>query len=127
METILEVNADNWEKKVLRSNVLTVVDFWHERCPWCLRLDPIYREAAEEYKDRVKFVKLNVLKTHRNREIAIQYGVMNTPTLIFFCAGRPVEGVIGFMSKDRLKNIVKDMLERHRECVKQSTELGNID
>lgn len=123
MKSVLEVNAKDWEREVLQSDILTVVDFWHERCPWCLRLEPVYREVAEEYKGRVKFVKLNVLETSENREIAIQYGVMSTPTLTFFCAGRPVEGVIGFMPKERLKNIIEDMLEKHKECIAQSTEL----
>ena len=68
-------------------------------------------------------MKLNVLETMENREIAIRYGVMATPTLIFFCAGRPIEGLVGFMSKERLKKLIDDMLERHKESVGQSTKL----
>lgn len=124
MGSILEeVNARNWEQRVLRSDMLTVVDFWHDRCPWCIRLDPILNEVAEEYKGKVKFAKLNILENPKNREIAIHYGIMSTPTLMFFCEGRPVEGVVGFMPKERLKKILDDTLERHKECVKQSTEL----
>jgi len=123
MGTVPDVNANNWEQEVLQSDVLTVVDFWHDRCPWCLMLDPIFNAVAEEYKGKVKFAKLNVLENPDNREIAISYGVMGTPTLLFFCAGRPVGGVVGSMSRERLKKILDDMLERHRECVRQSTEL----
>ena len=123
MGSVLEVNADIWEQKVLQSDMLTVVDFWHVHCPWCLRLDPILNEVAEEYKGKIKFAKLNILENPENREIAIRYGVMGTPTLVFFCAGSPVEEVVGFMPKERLKKIMDDMLERHKECIKQSTEL----
>ena len=123
MGSVLEVNADSWEREVIESGVLTVVDFWHNHCPWCIRLDPVFREVAEEYEGRIKFVKLNVLESPENREIAIRYGIMSTPTLLFFCKGRPVEGVIGFMPKERLKKIMDDMLEKHIECIKQSTEL----
>ena len=123
MGNVLEANATNWKEEVLQSSVLTVVDFWHERCPWCIRLNPIFDEVAEEYKGKIKFVKLNVLASPGNREIAIRYGVMGTPTLVFFCAGRPVEEVVGFMPKERLKKILDAMLETHKECIKQSTEL----
>lgn len=123
MGSVLDVNADNWEQEVIESEVLTVVDFWHEHCPWCIRLNPIFREMAEEYEGKVKFVKLNVLESPENREIAIKYGMMSTPTLMFFCKRRPVEEVIGFMPKERLKKIVDDVLEKHMECIEKSTKL----
>jgi len=123
MDSVLEVNASDWEREVLRSDMLTIVDFWHEHCPWCIRLNPVFDEVAEEYKGKIKFVKLNVLQSLDNREIAIRHGVMSTPTLVFFCAGRPVEEVVGFMPKERLKKTLDSVLEAHRECVKQSTEL----
>ncbi|MGQ9460580.1 MAG: thioredoxin family protein [Candidatus Bathyarchaeaceae archaeon] len=120
---MIEVNANDWEQEVLRSDILTVVDFWHEQCPWCLKLNPVFEEVAKEYEGKIKFVKFNVLQNPANREIAIRHGVMGTPTLVFFCAGRPVEEVVGFMPKERLKKTLDTMLETHRECVRQSTEL----
>ena len=119
----MEVKASSWEKEVLKSDVLTVVDFWHDRCPWCIRLNPIFDEVAEEYKGRVRFAKLNILESPDNQKIAIDYGVMSTPTLLFFCEGRPVEGAVGFMPKENLKKIMEDVIKRHRECIKQSTEI----
>ena len=123
MGNVLEVNASNWEQEVLKSDVLTVVDFWHHRCPWCLRLNPIFDEVAGEYKGKIKFVKLNVLEAPVNREIAIRHGIMSTPTLTFFCEGRPVGQALGSMSKENLKKLIDDMLQKHRECINQSTEL----
>ncbi|MEM2467813.1 MAG: thioredoxin domain-containing protein [Candidatus Jordarchaeales archaeon] len=120
---VLDVDEINWEDEVLKSDVLTVVDFWHERCPWCLMLDPIIGELAEEYGGKIKFVKVNVLQSLGNRRLAISYGVMGTPTLIFFCAGRIVGQVVGFMPKENLKKILDDMLQRHRDCIEKSTPL----
>jgi thioredoxin len=123
MGTVLDVDAGDWRQEVLNSNILTVVDFWHDRCPWCLRLNPIFNEVSEEYKGKIKFVKLNVLETQTNREIAIRHGIMSTPTLMFFCEGRPVGQALGFMPKEQLKKLIDDMLQKHRECIDQSTEL----
>jgi len=119
----LELNASNWEQEVLQSDILTVVDFWHNRCPWCVKLNPIFSELAEEYEGKIKFAKLNVLANSDNRGIAVHHGVMSTPTLLFFCEGRPVEQNVGLMTKEQLRKIMDDMVKRHTKCIKQSTEL----
>jgi thioredoxin 1 len=123
MGTVLDLNADNWEQEILKSDILTVVDFWHDRCPWCRQLNPIFNEVSEEYKGKVKFVKLNVLEAPANRQIAIHHGIMSTPTLMFFCEGRPVSQALGSMPKEHLEKLVDDMLQKHRECIKRSTKL----
>jgi len=114
MGTVLDVDAGGWRQEVLNSSILTVVDFWHHRCLWCIKLNPIFNEVAEEYKDKIKFVKLNVLETPANRELAIRHGIMSTPTLMFFCEGRTVGQALGFMPKEHLKKLIDDMLERAR-------------
>ncbi len=126
MNSVLDVNVDNWEKEILQSDTLVVVDFWHERCLWCLRLNPIFSEVSEEYNTKVKFAKLNVLANRENQHLAVKYGVMGTPTLIFFCDGRPVETVTGFRPKESLKQLVDDVIDKHRECIEKSTELKTI-
>ena len=123
MSSLVEINAEDWKKEVLESDRLVVVDFWHEKCPWCLRLAPVYEEVAEEYKGKAKFASMNVLASRENQYLALKFGVMGTPTLIFFCAGRPVDAAIGFQPKERLKGIVEEVLRTHKECVEKSTEL----
>jgi len=102
---------------------LIVVDFWHVQCPWCRVLNPIFEEVAKEYKGKIRFAKLNVLTNSDNREIAVHYGVMGTPTLVFFCDGRPLGALVGFRPKEHLKHVLEDMLQKYRECIEQSTEL----
>ena len=123
MGSVLELDSANWEREVLQSQVLTVVDFWHEKCPWCVKLNPVYGQVAEKYRGKIKFVKVNVLANPENRSLAIQHGVMGTPTLVFFCGGRSVRQVVGFNTRERLERIVNEMLDSHRDCIKQSTAL----
>lgn len=123
MNSVLDVNADDWEREILLHDTLAVVDFWHERCPWCIMLNPIYDEVAKEYKNKVKFAKLNVMESHENQHLAVKYGIMGTPTIVFFCDGRPIETVTGFQPKERLIHLVEDMIATHKECIKKSTKL----
>ena len=121
MSSIVEVNSDSWESEVLKSEGLIVVKFWHEECPWCIRLAPIFSEVAQEYKDRAKFVSLNVFASHENQHIALHLGLMSTPTLVFFCQGKPLAAV-GFQTKDRIKKLIDDTLKNQEECTRKSTE-----
>ncbi|MCW4034904.1 MAG: thioredoxin family protein, partial [Candidatus Bathyarchaeota archaeon] len=82
-EEIEETNALEWKKRVLEAKRLTVVEFWHQQCPHCQTVEPIYGELSEEYGSKLKFTKLNVLDSPENQQIAAKYGVMGTPTFLF--------------------------------------------
>jgi thioredoxin 1 len=123
VDSVSDVNASNWAELVSNPTIPTVVYFWHEQCPWCLRLKPIFSEIAEEFEGKIRFLKLNVLESPANQEIASNFGIMSTPTLLFLCKGRPVGQIVGFVSKEDLEKGLNDILGRYRQCLSQSTEL----
>ena len=123
METASDVDAANWKQEISSSDKLTAVYFWHNQCPWCFRFAPIFEEARLRYGDRIKFVRLNILENPTNQEIASAYGVMSTPSIMFFCHGRAVGQVVGAMPKEQLEKVLDDMLARYNQCLTQSTEL----
>ncbi len=122
-EGIVETNAANWKDEVLESKELVVVEFWHPQCPHCKTLEPVYAELSKEYAGKLKFAKFNVLKSQENQELAAKYGIMGTPTLKFFCQGRPVQDVVGALSKDYLRQGIEFAIKKHRECAEKSTSL----
>ncbi len=123
MSAILDVDAQNWTKEVLRSNRLTAVYFWHQQCPWCLKFTPILDSVSIEYAGKIKFLKFNVLADSNNQELATNYGVMSTPAVMFFCDGRSIGQIVGLMSEEQLKKTFDNMLEVYEQCVRQSTDL----
>ena len=54
----MDINADNWEEEVLKSEILVAVDFWHDHCPWCIMLDPIFNEVSNEFNEDENIVVL---------------------------------------------------------------------
>jgi thioredoxin-like negative regulator of GroEL len=82
-------------------------------------------EIVEEYNGKIKFVKLNVLESPGNRELATSQGVMGTPTLMFFCQGRPLGQTVSYVPKEELENVLNNMLERYKHCLMQSSDLRN--
>jgi thioredoxin 1 len=121
---IVETNAANWKEEVLDSKNLVLVEFWHSECPYCRALEPVYVELAREYGDKLKFARLNVLESPENQELAARYGIMGTPTLKFFCGGRPVQDIVGMLEKDYLRQGIDFALKKHRECAEKSTPLS---
>ena len=123
MQSVIDIHSDDWEREIQKYKFLVLVEFWYQNCPWCLKLNPILDEVAEEYEGKVKFTRMDVLESEGNRNIAIKHGIMATPTLVFLCDGRPVQTVTGFQQKEGLRQIVDDVIEKHRDCLERTTPL----
>jgi thioredoxin len=122
-ESLFDVNAEDWETKVLGSKEPVLVDFWHDACMWCKRLEPELADVARDFTPGFKFARLNVLSSEANSQLGQKYGIMGTPTLILFCNGRVLEQLVGYRPKDKLRKEVQEMVGNYRDCFKQSTPL----
>ena len=122
MSKVKELQADDWESEVLNAEGPVVVDFWHDKCGWCLKLNPIYAQLPEQFEE-VKFAKMNILESEENRRIAMENGVMGTPTIKVYCDGRNVGEVVGFRPLRRLVKDLGEIFAEKEDCLKQSTPL----
>ena len=101
------VNNDNFKAEVLESKVPVVIDFFAEWCGPCKMFGPIFESVAEDYEDKVKFVKVNI---DQAPEIAEKYFVMSIPTLKFIDNGELKGSFVGAMSPDELEEWVDERL-----------------
>lgn len=122
MPEILELQADEWESEVMSVDGPIVVDFWHHMCGWCQKLDPIFAQLPDRF-EKVKFAKMNVLDSAENRQIAMDAGVLGTPTIKVFCDGRSIGEVVGFRPLDRLVKELGEILASKDDCLEHSTPL----
>lgn len=88
----ITVTDADFESEVLKSDVLTLVDYWAPWCGPCRMAGPVLEKMAQEYQGRLKVCKLNV---DGQRQTAMQYGIMSIPTLHLFKDGEVVDQIIG--------------------------------
>jgi thioredoxin 1 len=114
----IDVDSSTLKEKVLESKIPVIVDFWAPWCSWCRRLMPEFDSLSDEYVGRLAFAKVNA---EDSPEIASRYGVQGLPTLKFFCGGRPLAEVVGYMPRDALQKQLDTMLSTYRDCLQQSS------
>ena len=98
------MNQLNFEQQVLQSELPVLVDYWAEWCAPCKAMAPVLDEIAEEYRDRLRVVKVNV---EHEPQIARQWGVRSQPTLMLFKNGAVEAQKTGVMSKSQLKAFIE--------------------
>ncbi|MBQ8379932.1 MAG: thioredoxin [Clostridia bacterium] len=100
---VVEINNENFEQEVLKSNKIVLIDFYAEWCGPCQMLSPIVEQVAQE-NDNIKVVKVNV---DENQSLAVEFGIKAIPTLIVIKEGKEANRAVGMLSKAELLELVK--------------------
>jgi len=94
-----EFTDSNFETNVLKSDKLTVIDFWAEWCGPCRAIGPVIEELSKEYSGRVNVGKVNV---DLNPSVSMNYGITSIPAILFIKDGKVVDKQIGAVPKSIL-------------------------
>lgn len=99
---VVKLTAENFEKEVLQSEKLVLVDFYADWCGPCQMMGPVVEEISNEVND-AKVCKINI---DEQMSIAQKYGVMNIPTFIVFKNGDVADKKMGAMPKSAVLSML---------------------
>ena len=102
-----KVTDSSFEADVIKSEKPVLVDFWAEWCGPCVQIAPALEELANEYKDSLTVVKVNI---DENPETPAKYGVRGIPTLILFNDGEIAATKVGAAPKRQLSEWISTSL-----------------
>ncbi|MFA5449506.1 MAG: thioredoxin [Clostridia bacterium] len=88
----------------IKSDKVTLVDFWATWCPPCKMLAPIIDSVASEIGDKVNIAKVDI---DRSPSISSRYRVMSVPTMIIFKDGEVMERMAGVRQKPQILEVLK--------------------
>ncbi len=104
----MSVLTDSDFANFVKNNDVVLVDFYADWCGPCHMIKPVIEELSREMEGKVKFGKVDV---DRNKEKAIEYGIMSIPTLLIFKNGKLVDRLTGAMPKEAIKERIEKFLD----------------
>lgn len=104
---MLVVGKNNFQKEVISSDKLVLVDLYATWCGPCKALAPILEDLEKKYDGKVKAVKINV---DDEEHLAVKLGVISVPTVVFYKNGKTVASLVGVRSASEIGKIIEKNL-----------------
>lgn len=107
MANVVQITKDNFTSEVASAQTPVLLDFGAEWCQPCKKLAPVVEKLAQQYVGKLKvgYVDVGV-----SQNLAMEYRVMNVPTLLFFKGGKVVRQIVGSRSSDELDAMIQEVL-----------------
>jgi thioredoxin 1 len=102
------VDEKNFEAEVLKSDKLVLIDFYADWCGPCKALAPTLEKFAEDNKDKVKVVKVNV---DESPNLSAAFGIRSIPTLVTMKDNQALYGAVGNLPREQLDKLVDQSLQ----------------
>ena len=90
----MKLTKANFDQEVLQSDKTVLLDFYADWCGPCRMLGPVIEQLAGQYEGKAEIGKVDV---DEQGELAMRYGVMSIPTVIFFKDGKEIDRKVGVM------------------------------
>lgn len=102
---IIKITNENFESEILQSDKPVVLEFYSNMCPPCLTMLPTMINLAKNHQE-LKVATVNN-SDENTSEIAKQYEVEATPTIIIIKDGKVHHRIIGATNEEGIMEALK--------------------
>ena len=95
---IIEITSKDQFDEAIKSENLTIVDFWAVWCGPCRVLKPLLHKIAGEHPE----IQLLTVDVDANWDLAAQYDINSIPAVFFFKKWEIVDSFVGVMPEDEI-------------------------
>jgi len=106
MDTIKEVNDQNFDEEVLKCELPVLVCFTTKWCHSCYPTCLVAGELSKEYNGKIKFVRVDI---EESPDIAESYNVIPVPTILLFQDAQPMKKLLGFQERFSLRDALESV------------------
>ena len=106
MANVIVGTSENFDA-ILNGDKPVFIDFWATWCGPCRMVSPFVEQLADQYADRVAFVKVDV---DEEPELAQRFRVASIPNLVLIKDGEIIEQSAGARPKAMLEEMIKQAL-----------------
>lgn len=97
-----------FDQEVLHAHGPVIVDFYAHHCPSCMQMLPMVESVAYQFKNQVKFFKVNTAAVPALEE---QLKIERIPCFIVFKKGKQIGRYYSFIDKERMINLVQQSIQ----------------
>jgi thioredoxin 1 len=108
---VLPVNALNFEREVLQSELPVLIDVWATWCAPCKAAHPIIAGIAEAHRGQLKVVSID---GGESPDLVERLGVRGYPTFLGVAGGEVVEQRVGFGGRRPLDELARSLVAHSR-------------
>ena len=102
------VNKDEFEGKVLKSDIPVLVDFYSDSCVPCKKMTPVIGDVEDDMEGKLAVYKVNI---NFDTELAESYDVQSVPTLLLFDKGSEKARQSGAVRKPQLVEWIEENMK----------------
>nr|WP_317358945.1 thioredoxin family protein [uncultured Tyzzerella sp.] len=100
---IIDILNSNYDEYVTNNKNFVILDFGATNCAPCKILNNILEEIDKQYEN-ITIGKINI---EENIDIAVKFGIMSVPAIVFIKDNKIIEKVNGLKDKQYIEKIIE--------------------